>query len=106
MAIGYFGVSNVPSMVKPPVLPTQSWTTLVGLVQIWKASFLNSHEHENLRTVYTASLSRLLDCTVEEGTTRGTTALVYLQLHRSLYTGTVHVLPGVVGVHPTGLTAD
>jgi hypothetical protein len=44
--------------------------------------------------------------TVEGGTTRGTTALVYLQLHSSLYTGTVHVLSSVVGVHPTGLTAD
>jgi hypothetical protein len=41
--------------------------------------------------------------TVEGGTT---TALVYLQLHSSLYTGTVHVLSSVVGVHPTGLTAD
>jgi hypothetical protein len=44
--------------------------------------------------------------TVEEGTTRGMTALVYLQLHSSLYTGTVHVLSSVVGVHLTGLTAD
>jgi hypothetical protein len=44
--------------------------------------------------------------TVEEGTTRGTTALVYLQLHSSLNTGTVHALSSVVGVHPTGLTAD
>ncbi len=43
---------------------------------------------------------------MEEGTTRGTTALVYIQLHISLYTGTVHVLSSVVGVHPTGLTAD
>ncbi len=42
---------------------------------------------------------------VEEGTTRGTTALVYLQLHSSLYTGALHVLSSVVGVHPTGLTA-
>ncbi len=44
--------------------------------------------------------------TVEGGTTRGTTALGYLQLHSSLYTGTVHVLSSVAGVHPTGLTAD
>jgi hypothetical protein len=43
--------------------------------------------------------------TVEEGTTRGTTALVYLQLHISLYTGTVHVMSRVAGVHPTSLTA-
>jgi hypothetical protein len=43
---------------------------------------------------------------VEGGATRGTTALVYLQLHSSLYTGTVHVLSSVVGVHLTGLTAD
>ncbi len=43
--------------------------------------------------------------TVEGGTTRGTTALAYLQLHSSLYTGTAHVLSSVVGVHPTGLTA-
>jgi hypothetical protein len=43
---------------------------------------------------------------VEGGTTRGTTALLYLQLHISLYTGTVHVLSSVVGVHPTSLTAD
>ncbi len=43
---------------------------------------------------------------MEGGTTRGTTALVYLQLHSSLHTGTVHVLSCVVGVHPTGLTAD
>ncbi len=38
--------------------------------------------------------------TVEGGTARGTTALVYLQLHISLYTGTVHVLFRVVGIHP------
>ncbi len=38
--------------------------------------------------------------TVEEGTARGTTTLVYLQLHISLYTNTVHVLSRVVGVHP------
>jgi hypothetical protein len=44
--------------------------------------------------------------TVEGGTTKGTTALVYLQLHSSLYTGTVHVLSSVAEVHPTGLTAD
>ncbi len=44
--------------------------------------------------------------TVEASKTRGTTALVYLQLHSSLYTGTVHVLSSVVGGHPTGLTAD
>jgi hypothetical protein len=43
---------------------------------------------------------------VEEGTMRGTTALVYLQLHISLYTGTVHVLSRVAGVHLTSLTAD
>jgi hypothetical protein len=43
---------------------------------------------------------------VEASETRGTTALVYLQLHSSLYTGTVHVLSSVAGVHPTGLTAD
>ncbi len=43
---------------------------------------------------------------VEGCTARGTTALVYLQLHSSLYTGTVHVLSSVVRVHPTGLTAD
>jgi hypothetical protein len=43
---------------------------------------------------------------VEGGTTRGTTALVYLHLHISLYTGTVHVLSSVAGVHPTGLTVD
>jgi hypothetical protein len=42
---------------------------------------------------------------MEASETSGTTALVYLQLH-SLYTGTVHVLPSVAGVHPTGLTAD
>ncbi len=38
--------------------------------------------------------------TVEEDATRGTTTLVYLQLHISLYTGTVHVLSGVAGIHP------
>jgi hypothetical protein len=43
---------------------------------------------------------------VEGGTARGTTALVYLQLHISLYTDTVHVLSSVAGVHPTSLTAD
>jgi hypothetical protein len=40
------------------------------------------------------------DGCVEEGTMRGTTALVYLQLHISLYTGTVHVLSRVAGIHP------
>jgi hypothetical protein len=44
--------------------------------------------------------------TVEGGTGRGTPALVYLQLHISLYTGTVHVLSRVAGVHQTSLTAD
>ncbi len=43
---------------------------------------------------------------MEASETRGTTALVNLQLHSSLYTGTVHVLSGVAGVHPTGLTAN
>jgi hypothetical protein len=43
---------------------------------------------------------------MEASETSGTTALVYLQLHSSLYTGTVHVLSSVAGVHPTGLTAD
>jgi hypothetical protein len=43
--------------------------------------------------------------TVEVSETRGTTALVYLQLHSSLYTGTVHVQSSVAG-DPTGLTAD
>ncbi len=38
--------------------------------------------------------------TVEGGTTRGTTALVHLQLHISLYTDTVHVLSRVAGIHP------
>jgi hypothetical protein len=44
--------------------------------------------------------------TVEGGTARGTTTLVYLQLHISLYTGTVHVLSRVAGVHLTSLTVD
>jgi hypothetical protein len=43
---------------------------------------------------------------VEASETRVTTALVSLQLHSSLYTGTVHVLSSVAEVHPTGLTAD
>jgi hypothetical protein len=34
--------------------------------------------------------------TVEEDATRGTTTLVYLQLHISLYEGTVHVLSRVL----------
>jgi hypothetical protein len=37
---------------------------------------------------------------VEGDTARGTTTLVYLQLHISLYTGTVHVLSRVAGIHP------
>ncbi len=49
---------------------------------------------------------RFRHSTVEASKTRGTTALVYLQLHSSLYTGTVHVLSSVAGVHPAGLTAD
>ncbi len=44
--------------------------------------------------------------TVEASETKGTTALVYLQLHSSLYTGTVCILSSFAGVHPTGLTAD
>jgi hypothetical protein len=44
--------------------------------------------------------------TVEEGTVRGMTTLVYLQLLISLYTGTVHVLSRVAGVHLTSLTGD
>jgi hypothetical protein len=38
--------------------------------------------------------------TVEGDATRGTTTLVYLQLHISLYTGTVHVLSRVAGIRP------
>ncbi len=37
---------------------------------------------------------------VEGDATRGTTTLVYLQLHISLYTGTVHVLSRVAGIRP------
>ncbi len=37
---------------------------------------------------------------VEGDATRGTTTLVYVQLHISLYTGTVHVLSRVAGIHP------
>jgi hypothetical protein len=40
--------------------------------------------------------------TVEVSAARGTTALVYLQLHISLYTDTVHVLASIAGVRPTG----
>jgi hypothetical protein len=43
--------------------------------------------------------------TVEEGTMRGTTALVYLQLLISLYTGTVHVLSDCWNTSAS-LTAD
>ncbi len=43
---------------------------------------------------------------VEGDTARGTTTLVYLQLHITLYTGKVHVLSEVAGVHPTSLTVD
>ncbi len=38
--------------------------------------------------------------TVEGDAERGMTTLVYLQLHISLYTGAVHVLRRVAGVHP------
>ena len=43
-------------------------------------------------------LDRINDVGVEGGTARGTTTLVYLQLHISLYTGTVHVLSRVAGI--------
>jgi hypothetical protein len=49
---------------------------------------------------------RIIKAPVEGGTARGTTTLVYLQLHINLYTGTVHVLSRVAGVHPTSLTVD
>jgi hypothetical protein len=45
-------------------------------------------------------------CDHVEGDTARATTLVYLQLHISLYTGTVHVLSRVAGVHPTSLTVD
>jgi hypothetical protein len=54
----------------------------------------------------TPQVERVFDNIVEGSTARGTTALVYLQLHISLYTGTVHVLSRVAGVHPTSLTVD
>ncbi len=54
------------------------------------------------RVIFTTLLSPC-DCVfqhhVEASETRGTTAMVYLQLHSSLYTGTVHVLSSVAGVH-------
>ncbi len=42
----------------------------------------------------------LMKHNVEGDATRGTTTLVYLQLHISLCTGTVHVLSRVAGIHP------
>ncbi len=54
-----------------------------------------------------SALKYFLNCfwdSVEGGTTRGTTALVYWQLHSSLYT--VQVQYRVLRVHPTGLTQE
>jgi hypothetical protein len=65
-------------------------------VQRWSVQ----HKGYNLIGVTTGVI------TVEGGTARGTTTLVYLQLHISLYTGTVHVLSRVAGVHPNSLTVD
>ncbi len=44
--------------------------------------------------------------TVEGGTTRSKTALVYYSIHSSLYTGTVHCVQGCKGTWPTGLTVN
>jgi hypothetical protein len=49
---------------------------------------------------YTNSKNQNLERFVEGDATRGTTTLVYLQLHISLYTDTVHVLSRVAGIHP------
>ncbi len=46
-----------------------------------------------------SNMLHIIRRSVEGGTARGMTALVYLQLHISLYTGTVHVLSGVAGVY-------
>ncbi len=71
----------------------------VALVNIclWK------DRHEGLVTVGDEALLMINHdrvTTVEGDATRGTTTLVYLQLHISLYTGTVHVLYRVAGIHP------
>ncbi len=72
-------------------------------IRVWalidvKTRDKKSHAAFSLKRMFTGHGKRMV---VEGGTTRGTTALVYLQLHSSLYTGTVHVLSSVVGVHPT-----
>jgi hypothetical protein len=43
---------------------------------------------------------------VEASETRGTTALVYLRINSSLYTGAVQVLCSVVEYTPAGLTVS
>jgi hypothetical protein len=74
-------------------------------------SKINFYEYFLLRVIIFKSilfncLQYLIQVFVEGDTARGTTTLLYLQLHISLYTGTVHVLRRVAGVHPTSLTID
>jgi hypothetical protein len=44
---------------------------------------------ENEKRICSAGCSCTIHAAMEEGATRGTTALVYYQLHSNLYTGTV-----------------
>jgi hypothetical protein len=50
--------------------------------------------------IYCPNRNKYEHDTVEGDSERDTTTLVYLQLHISLYTGAVHVLRRVAGVHP------
>ncbi len=56
-----------------------------------------TRQKKNLKTIRRHSeITNLILKIVKEDATRGTTTLVYLQLHISLYTGTVHVLSRVL----------
>jgi hypothetical protein len=76
---------------------------MANFARFWQQNLVKFGEFLQNKTII---LSTLFLCAVEGGTARGTTTLVYLQLHISLYTGIVHVLSRVAGVHPTSLTVD
>jgi hypothetical protein len=70
----------------------EKFTRVVGF-EFSRREYFLTFERRN----YSSAKNLLL---VEGDATRGTTTLVYLQLHISVYTGAVHVLRRVAGVHP------
>jgi hypothetical protein len=105
MEYPHFSIGTYPATSYEPSPPSEIFTPPPYFQSLYQTDFPPTLKWSS-RTGLSHKHIQINNNTVEASETRGTTALVYLQLHSSLYTGTVHVLSSVAGVHPTGLTAD